>query len=521
MGKYVQVYDDILAKLDNVADLNTAAKRLAAEEVLGYAPTAAEVRTAKEYREIMRAYKNADGSWNANNIRDSIGDTNQIIPARVTANRRPKPVVEEIPEEPVREHEVVRFNKVAYVEHLEHQGDVVEVASDWSSEAARRAALQRNSGFRTVQSDAYRIRHATNSAVEVRFTPHDSSAAQTYQARGDFRLVFNRANPTAKDFEDARQLLEDFGVSFSQTGQTFEEMQLLWAWKQARATGLDISPATRQLFSNIPESLSVSERLERIQSAFDKAATSLGNPRLRWDSLTRSMDDADYMPVFREGDGKGFPQWVRRDVTTEGFESAGVHGAFSSITGEGGEGVFRSMASNQNLAMVATAHRARNGTNWWAGMSPAQDFNTGGANYVFTRLNVRSDTARAIEDLASGGLSPTRVGIEPGIYYNRRALLYSDNLFYGGDKYGRVDSSDFIQQNMVKTMATENGEQAIRNGMTYSSNEMIVKRSLGIEDIDLWVLSSSGERNKMLAIASENGITEINGRPVEQFFVTQ
>lgn len=524
MGAYDGIYDKITSQLEAIAKLKQAQQRARAESLLGYRPTSAEVKAAQHYLKIMRAYKRPDGTWNVDNIVPNIGFTQKLAPTNIRLGSKPKPPPADTPEDMFKP-KVQRVTGAQNIEDLTQVSgtqDAITLANPWNSDAARKAASQKRRRADSVNADTYLITHPTNPQVQIRFVPHGRNVARDFE--GDFRFVFSKSTPTAKDIADARRLASEIGVPLSADGASVAEMKVMWARKQARVTGLELDPATKHFFANISDDLPYEEQLKRLRTAFNKSATSVGRTRLKWNSMTREMTDADYMPVFRETSGgvAGNPQWVRRDLNQSGWEKAGVHGTRSEVTGEGALGVFESMASSGNMSMVSTTGRARSGTNWWSGMSPLEDMKSGGANYVFTRINVNFDSAAAAKRIQSGAFNPAtqRVRAQPGIYYKQETLNYTDNLFYRSDLYGRVESADYIASNMVKTVSEANPYTHVRNEMTRrSNNEVIYKRSVGFDDVDMWVLKSKAERERFLEVARRNGVTQIGGKSPENFFV--
>jgi hypothetical protein len=133
------------------------------------------------------------------------------------------------------------------------------------------------------------------------------------------------------------------------------------------------------------------------------------------------------------------------------------------------------------------------------GMSTSTDFGTGGADGVFTRVSVGK-----IQSSGEHG-DHFRVEIDP------MELGRLDRWAFNGDRYGRAGGS--IRDERVTA------ESFDPNNVSHS-NETMFNRSVGVASMRRVVVSSE-TRQKMLLACYEKGKNEINGIPVEDFFVSQ
>lgn len=581
LGKYEGVYDDLLAKFTKLAAPGTSkAKRIALSKELGYEVTSAEVKAAKHYRDLLRAYKKADGSWNADNVSSVIGQTPQLAapktirvldssellppttpaaPATVPKPGKFEPIVEQlthVDKDGAALSVYGNSNKLAYAtEAIDLPGGMPTVAVDYldKTSTALAKALKAKHSYKTLEPKVhgYVVRHPTQKDVVIRFLPHDNSLRDF---QGDVQLVFRGikrgAVPSKAQAEAMEELLDHLGIAQSKGGVELDEMKMIWARKQARAMGLDLDPSTKGLFENIPDSLPFDEQVRRLEKAFDAAAQKTGSTWMKWGKITDGMTDEDFYPIFSEKrrpgwasaagpdrsfEAKGHPLWLRRDITEEGLKAAGIRGAYSAITGVNLDELLDIMLKGDNLALNSTGYRVRNGVPWWGSMSPVDDMRTGGSNYVFTRINIGNTHSyngnkyswdwEALEGrIKAGTFDPSKDsldGVGRGVYFRRKALLSSDSLHYESDLYGEVSSDSFIHSNMVKTMRAKTPEEEIARVMKNDgTNEMIVKGTLGIdENAAFWIVESHPQRSAMIRAAKANGVDELGGKPVEEFFV--
>ena len=126
--------------------------------------------------------------------------------------------------------------------------------------------------------------------------------------------------------------------------------------------------------------------------------------------------------------------------------------------------------------------------------SPASDFNSGGGNYVFTRVQKNQ------------GAPHTGVFFKAGKHARR-----TDAVSYGGDKFGEI--SDSVQR---AYRAGTLGE--VKQNSRASSNEMIFKDGLSLfEDLDVIVLIDKAERDQALADLKQAGYDAWpDGRALEE-----
>ena len=128
--------------------------------------------------------------------------------------------------------------------------------------------------------------------------------------------------------------------------------------------------------------------------------------------------------------------------------------------------------------------------------SPEGDFNSGGANFVFTRVQRRKGAAHT------------------GVFYRPdRMVRRLDAVAYGSDQYGNI--TDAVQRS---SRAGSLDEIKAQGGS--SNNQMIFKDGLSLfEDVDMIVLYNQGERDQAIADMKAMGYAAWpDGRTLEEVF---
>jgi SPP1 gp7 family putative phage head morphogenesis protein len=144
--------------------------------------------------------------------------------------------------------------------------------------------------------------------------------------------------------------------------------------------------------------------------------------------------------------------------------------------------------------MAATVDKIRSGVPI-GGMSPQADINTGGANYVFTRL--RKETSAYGMDIS----------------FKKEIMLRMDAVHYKTDYYGRSKGS-FVDDNRLDTLAK------MKSAANVSDNELNIKNSINFyEYIDEIYLGNQSQKEQAVKILRDNGIFKMpDGRDIEEVF---
>ena len=143
------------------------------------------------------------------------------------------------------------------------------------------------------------------------------------------------------------------------------------------------------------------------------------------------------------------------------------------------------------------------------GMSSAEDFNTGGARSVFSRLVTRSaiERARASTETGSKARFNDWGGERPyKLILDRRILGRTDWYGFTGDCYG--DTKKVTGQNRGTNII-----QAIDQKYS-ASNEIMFPFGNDPKFVRGVVTSTEEQREQLIAYLTQRGITEIQGRPL-------
>ncbi|MFO0729022.1 MAG: hypothetical protein U1E65_34905 [Myxococcota bacterium] len=153
------------------------------------------------------------------------------------------------------------------------------------------------------------------------------------------------------------------------------------------------------------------------------------------------------------------------------------------------------------------------------GKSSDSDFNSGGATSVFSRLVPESIIQKAKQDKSApssygdtsfydwGGSRPFK------LILNRRILARTDWYAYNGDNFGRTT-----------TLKPENhGERIIStiNASFSRSNEVMFPIGNDPSYVDFVVAPSEEKKKELVEFLTGKGITEFNGKKVEDFVIVR
>jgi hypothetical protein len=132
------------------------------------------------------------------------------------------------------------------------------------------------------------------------------------------------------------------------------------------------------------------------------------------------------------------------------------------------------------------------------GMSPTRDLETGGASYFFTRIK-RKESAHSAT----------------GIIWRVKPAARMDAISYSSDKYGRVTSSHYVQENRHV------GIEAMKKASQGGSNETIFKDSLSLfDDLDRIKIGSVAKQKQLVALFRKHDYgTWPDGRPLNNVIV--
>lgn len=136
-----------------------------------------------------------------------------------------------------------------------------------------------------------------------------------------------------------------------------------------------------------------------------------------------------------------------------------------------------------------------------AGSSPTDDFRTGGANYVFTNL--------VTENHSTAMRGPIELVMSPSLA-NRIDWFSYPNDAFGSNPIKHIESTETPEEAIQRLTKedTISGEQFFRYGIS-------------LEDILNVACSSNRQRALILQELLAQGITEVNGKPIDKWVVIQ
>lgn len=194
----------------------------------------------------------------------------------------------------------------------------------------------------------------------------------------------------------------------------------------------------------------------------------------------------------------GYRHQYRFDISDADLEKKMKgYSLYHSLTNGESVSSFLDTALENNGAMISTVEKLRAGVTP-GGMSPAEDMNSGGATYVFTRIKK----------------SPTESSGDTGLYFKKRLLRRMDAISYSNDCYGKV-KDDYVSCNRGSDPKT--WKSFSRN----SSNETILKYSVTLLDnLESIVVRGQLEKKKILDVFKKHGISVLpDGRKIEEIVI--
>ena len=205
----------------------------------------------------------------------------------------------------------------------------------------------------------------------------------------------------------------------------------------------------------------------------------------------------DYNPAgVHEAFGHGPIRRIRPDLTGADWKDfVKNHRLYHQMTGHGGTADIFDRILESGGKLVPTTDKVRRGI-LPSGMSPSQDLESGGADYVFTRIV----TSRKNDH---------------GLYWKTEHLKRLDAITYDGDRYGRT-TGDTVLRNRRSTI------QEFRDAAQSYNNETIFKGGLSLFDGLEKIVVSPNERQAVIDVFKRHGYdTFPDGRKIENIIKTR
>jgi hypothetical protein len=139
------------------------------------------------------------------------------------------------------------------------------------------------------------------------------------------------------------------------------------------------------------------------------------------------------------------------------------------------------------------------------GASSAEDIETGGADYVFTRMVTKDAGATQIDYAFASG--QYQIQIDPQI------LERTDWFAYPSDTYGNTESSSFVDRKYGEELM----KSLVRHGSSYATNnEVMFHRGISKESFSGILTQSEHARSQLITALKEAGVERIGGKPLNK-----
>jgi hypothetical protein len=313
-----------------------------------------------------------------------------------------------------------------------------------------------------------------------------------YAQQGEFEIVVPE-RPDSKSLDRALEKVEKLGLKANVASA--EDSELMYLAKQAYISKADREPEYQTVVKDLDaRNASKTERIQTMRSYWEKR---LGVPDI---TKTPGYDPVgQYQLGFKDKSlAGGYRHQYRFDISDADLErEMKGYSLYHNLTNGESVSTFLDTALGDNGAMISTVEKLRSGITP-GGMSPAEDMNSGGATYVFTRIRK----------------SPTGSSGDTGIYFKKGLLRRMDAISYGHDAYGKV-KDDYVAQNRGSDPST--WKSFSRN----SSNETILKYSVTLLDnLESIVVHGQIEKKKVLDVFRKHGISVLpDGRRIEELVI--
>ena len=221
------------------------------------------------------------------------------------------------------------------------------------------------------------------------------------------------------------------------------------------------------------------------------------------------LDDQPEL-MYKQEVYPGQPIWAVRGLANEVKAKGGI-GLMSGAFGATFEQAASRLASILNVGALSSHDRFQNGI-IAAGASSGQDFETGGAEYVFTRLITKKMAKNPNSYPLNGQFQ---------ILYDL-SLVERCGLVYAGDKFGTKDPYDGYK---TRPSILSIADECEKYPNTLKKNEVCLRNRVPPQFIKGVMVSSEKEKNNMIQILRKagaitknlSGIECINHIPVDQF----
>lgn len=362
--------------------------------------------------------------------------------------------------------------------------EVKSSSLEWKKKRKDRGFAQQEVG-NVFQQQAYQIRHED---TEMHFIPWKEPSGIPSSALYAFRGYVEMSIPgpaSATSLKKAAAFLKEAGVDIAKVTPAYQE--LVYLSKGLNIRDMKLTPAKRQYWRDILDdaSLSDEEKVSKLKLWAPKhvPGVDFSSPSYRPQGITGSKD-------------LGWHKWERWDLPRVEIERDLAGYTLTHQTSGKMADVVESILQGGGQ-FTSTTERLRTGVSIGDGMSPMSDMQSGGANYLFTRIK------------------PTSAAPANTLCFKVGNLARMDALSFDEDRYGDVrpvgqtSRSDYRKKRAV---TTDDFKAHSRAG----SNETIFKWGLNLlDDLDFIRCRSEAEKKAVLAVFKKHKITQLpDGRAI-------
>jgi hypothetical protein len=305
--------------------------------------------------------------------------------------------------------------------------------------------------------------------------------------KGSLKIRVRNYDGSTGSAEPALVALQNMGLELE--GASEQDMELFY-WRHLYGILSDRSDGQTGKHADVQTSVKQNIAPKADGSSALSPDAEVAAWRAAWSKLDAAAVDSfvssqGYLPRFshpnitKPEEIGGQPYWMRFDISKDKLRSS------TNMP------VRHSSKSATMLNMVksggfySTEDRPKILGEWSSGMSSSSDQGTGASNFVFTRLNLASQSYQ--------------------YYFSPETLARTSNYSFSGDSFGNI--------NYRKNSSHFNFEQGTKHAG--SSNETMIKHSLTVlDDMEIIGFDSVSDRKEAIAFLQSHGIYTIRGLPV-------
>jgi hypothetical protein len=353
---------------------------------------------------------------------------------------------------------------------------------DYTAKETRRGHA-RDQGDKIYSHDAYVV---NLDGMKAKFVPFKNADGSTdfnapYALRGYLEIERAGATDAAAVTHVADQLAR-IGLDTSAATEPYAELLYLRKGIQIRTDVFTPAKLEKVRTLLTDAKLSDAEKVTQLKGVIKKALDielpDVAGPGYDWRAKGNSFGDGwartERWDLPRTKIETELPGW-----TLHHSSSTAPDKLINSILEGGGD-------------FTATTERLRKGIAITSGMSPQADLDSGGANYLFTRIFKPKDATSAA-----------------GLNFKIGNLARQDAFSFDRDRYGNVKTAEAYK---VRAKTIEDFKRCSNGG----GNETILKYGISLlDELDSIVVDSSVDRKKVLAVFKDHGWEKLpDGRAV-------